>query len=514
MHNIAQLNRTFVVGLKNFYRLVDTLSKHARVYGTCVIIIAVHGGVNASFDCIAAIDGARIIVVANSLFVLASKEDIAGVDGALVVVVAISWNMFAFSAIQDARVNGTSIVVVAVLWNSNQSFSECASGDNAFVLTLFVDSFNIDRSVLATQQSIAGVNSARILVIADDGFVFDLSVSVVAPISSASILVININRLVDAAKEWTAWIDSARIVVVTVNSAVNTSHLRNASSTSTSIAISAVVGYMSAISGIGVARIDSARIIIIAVTAKEFAFSSCRNTSACNARICGLRAFLWSEDAFSFKASIISACVVIVANNSRVEASHCRVASSKSASSPFVAFDWGVLDSKLRMAPISCASIPVIHLCRSERNEYTSVLRIAGVNSARVVVVADNRSVYAFVCFKGASISSACILVVTVQRTNIDVLATEYSIARVCCAWIVVVANDSVVVYNSSSSVAPISCASIVVINIDMSEYTSFNMIAGIDSAWVVVVANNWSKDSSLVGIAGNSSAIIGTQRN
>jgi hypothetical protein len=495
------LNRAFVVGLKNFNRLVDTLSKHTRVNSTCVVIITVHWDVNTSFYCMAAVDGARIIVVANSLFILTSKDCIAGVDGALVVIVAISWNVFAFSAIQDTRVNGASIVVIAVLWNSNQSFSECASGDKAFVLTFFVDSIDIYRSVLATQQFIACVNSARILVIADDGLMFDLSVSVVTPVSSASVLVININRLVDAAKEWTARIDSARIVIVAINSTINTSHLRYASSSCASIAISTVVGDMSAFSSVGVARVDGARIVVIAVTAKEFAFSGCGNTSAYHARIGGLRTCLWGVNTSSFKARVISACVVIIANYSRVETSHSRIASSKCASSSFVAFDWGVLDSKLRMAPISCASIPVIQLCRSERNEHTSGLRIAGVNSARIVVIADHGCVDAFLCFQGASISCACILVVTVQSTNIDVLATKESIARVCCAWVVVVANDSVVVYDSCCSVAGDSSASIESHwwQTNRNKLTSTCRIANIASASVVIIADSIDMNTSFV---------------
>jgi len=71
--------------------------------------------------------------------------------------------------------------------------------------------------MLATKESIASICCAWVVVVAIDSVVVDDSCSSVAPVSCASIVVIDINRSEYASSNTIAGIDSARVVVVANN---------------------------------------------------------------------------------------------------------------------------------------------------------------------------------------------------------------------------------------------------------------------------------------------------------
>jgi hypothetical protein len=366
---IAELNDAFF-GLNDLDGLMDALALDAGVDGAGIVVVANSLLVLAASLGVAGVDGAGIVVVANSLLVLASKDDRAAVVSADIVIVAVSGHVSAGSGGLVTAVGGAGVFIVAVLGHCEQSLGEGASGDDALISALVVDLGEVDGGVLAAEDSVAGIHSARISVVACDGLVLDLSSSVVTPVSCAGVLVIHINRSVDASAERIAGVDGAGVEVVAAPGGVHASSLlRHAFSSCASVGISAHSGHVSAQTGVGIAEISGAVIVVVANSHLGLAFSGDKIALAGGARVGGLSALLGGVHAPSVDAGVSGASIVVIADHSSVDASDGGITPSRSASSSLVALDGGMLDSELRVAPISRAGILVIKSFGREREE-------------------------------------------------------------------------------------------------------------------------------------------------
>jgi hypothetical protein len=221
-----------------------------------------------------------------------------------------------------------------------------------------------------------------------------------------------------------------------------------------------------------------------------------------------------SEYAFSLRASIGGAWIIIITYFVAVDASFDGITLSDGAFISIIANYWFVLNSVFNGTEISCTSIMVIKLSGRERSVDASDLRMASINSARIFVVTIDRSINTFFLVLRATINSAQVMVVAMFGSNIGENASFQSIARFVGARIFVITNNEIVMNLSSFEIAPVSGTCIVIINWYSSEdtFSSF-LVTFICGAWILIVTDNRSSDYSSVSIASNNFTKIGSDK-
>jgi hypothetical protein len=222
-----------------------------------------------------------------------------------------------------------------------------------------------------------------------------------------------------------------------------------------------------------------------------------------------------SVDALSVEARIGCAKIVVITNFLSVLASFYSIARSNGTFVSAVAGDWSVFNTVVDGAEIFCACIVIIKLVGSQRSVFASIRRIAGVNSARIVIVTINRGVDTFCLIERASINGTNVVVIAILSSVVCKDTSSLRIARFVSARILVITNNQIVMNNSGGCITVISCAFVVVINIDWGEDTSSRVaIASVGSARILVIAYNRGLDNSDITVASNGDAFVAVVEN
>jgi hypothetical protein len=183
-------------------------------------------------------------------------------------------------------------------------------------------------------------------------------------------------------------------VVITSDCSVNTSLDRVATIFGTFVCIGTNNWNMSAFAGIEIAIVNSASIMVIAVD--WFSFARSRKFVAADVVASYMRANFRCEDAISVGASVNGTEIVVITDFLAIKASSLVITRSNAAFVSIIAYNRFVLNAVEDCAEVSCASVVVVKLLRSDWSMDTSKRRQATVNSARILVVTIYRGVNTF----------------------------------------------------------------------------------------------------------------------
>jgi hypothetical protein len=154
-----------------------------------------------------------------------------------------------------------------------------------------------------------------------------------------------------------------------------------------SVVIVTVLSNILAVSSGGVARINSACVFVITIlwiSVKSVLAIASRD----GAKISCSWNWDWCVDAFSCRARVLGASVVIVTNNWGVDATNRKIASINYACIAIIADLWCVDTSLLGIASIYCAFVLISANDRSV--DTSSAGGIASISCAHVIIVAIN----------------------------------------------------------------------------------------------------------------------------
>jgi hypothetical protein len=243
--------------------VLASIARIASINGARISIVTNNRSRNTSFDYVTRVFGTFVCISAADWGVnTKTTVEIARVSSTCVVVIAIDIMVDAFSRVHIAR-NGLAVLFLANN-RSEYTVSICAriSCAEIVVITYFF-------GILATSNNIARSDAAFVSVITGDWLVLD-SVLNCAEISGASVVVVKLRetqRSVLASRNSIARVDSARIVVITVDRSVNTfcfifrASVNGANVVIITVSSSNVGEYASCLR---IARFVSARIVVVA----------------------------------------------------------------------------------------------------------------------------------------------------------------------------------------------------------------------------------------------------------
>jgi hypothetical protein len=422
--SIARINGTeIVIAAEN--RTLDEVSSQAIAsVGVAFVVLSkslqvIFSSVDASLNSIASFFGARIdIGTSHRSMSTLSASNIARINGTCIVVVTIFSVMFASSSGGIARVCSAWIVVITVLWISVNTVLAVTSRDSARIWRRR----NSDWSVDAISGGLVTCISGTCIVIVTNDWSIDASGGWRASINGACIS-IGANVVgVSASSSCIARVISAWIAVITANFSVL------------------------ALSRCGVAAIGCAEIAVITVDVfgvKTFVNGAKPNLAFVYACCILCNKINWGVNTSGcWAASIGCAWVVVITR-------HCIV----------------VNDTGCGVAVVFGACIIVIN--RFEGKD-ASVARIASIDSARIAVIASDRS----------------------GDTSFN------NIARVFGTFVCISARNWSVNALSRVAVASISGTCIVVIAVNISVEAFSGAYVARNSLAVLVLANNWSEDT------------------
>jgi hypothetical protein len=243
--------------------VLASIARFAGINGARISIVTNNRGRNTSLYYITRVFSTFICISAADWGVnTETSVVIARVRGTCVIVIAIDILVDALSRVSIAR-NGLAVLLFANN-RSEHTVSICAriSCAEIVVVTYFF-------GILATSNNIARSDAAFVSIIANDWLVLD-SILNSAEISGASVVVIKLRktqRSVLASRNFIARVDSARVVVITIDRSVNTlcsifrASVNGANVVIITVSSSNIGEYASCLR---TARFISARIVVIA----------------------------------------------------------------------------------------------------------------------------------------------------------------------------------------------------------------------------------------------------------